>query len=80
MTDVRQMSLVGFMQAGNATVYAGLLAPPRHRARLPRRDYYQIGRALEEGKFHLAFFDDRLAMPDFYGGRSPRPCASASAP
>ena len=23
---------------------------------------------LEEGKFQLAFFDDRLAMPDIYGG------------
>ena len=23
---------------------------------------------LEAGKFHMAFFDDRLAMPDRYGG------------
>ena len=31
-------------------------------------EYYQrIARTLEEGKFHLAFFDDRLAMPDIYG-------------
>ncbi|MDB5511939.1 MAG: FMN-dependent monooxygenase [Enterovirga sp.] len=31
-------------------------------------DYYQrIGRTLEHGKFHLAFFDDRLGMPDRYG-------------
>ncbi|MCB1511186.1 MAG: LLM class flavin-dependent oxidoreductase, partial [Hyphomicrobiaceae bacterium] len=31
-------------------------------------DYYaRIGRALEAGKFHLAFFDDRLAMPDILG-------------
>jgi FMN-dependent oxidoreductase (nitrilotriacetate monooxygenase family) len=31
-------------------------------------DYYQeIGRILEAGKFHMAFFDDRLAMPDRYG-------------
>ena len=30
--------------------------------------YYQrIARTLEESKFHLAFFDDRLAMPDFSG-------------
>ena len=30
-------------------------------------DYYQnIARILEAGKFHLAFFDDRLAMPDTY--------------
>ena len=31
-------------------------------------DYYRtIGRVLEDGKFHLGFFDDRLAMPDRYG-------------
>ncbi len=32
-------------------------------------DYYRhIGRVLEAGRFHLGFFDDRLAMPDRYGG------------
>jgi len=32
-------------------------------------EYYQnIARTLERAKFHLAFFDDRLAMPDIYGG------------
>jgi FMN-dependent oxidoreductase (nitrilotriacetate monooxygenase family) len=32
-------------------------------------EYYQrIARVLEEGKFHMAFFDDRLAMPDIYSG------------
>src|SRR5246127_3554388 len=31
-------------------------------------DYYQeIAKILEAGKFHMAFFDDRLAMPDRYG-------------
>lgn len=31
------------------------------------QEYYQrIGRTLEEGAFHLAFFDDRLAIPDVY--------------
>ena len=31
-------------------------------------DFYRhIGRVLEEGKFHLGFFDDRLSMPDMYG-------------
>jgi len=30
--------------------------------------YYQdIARTLEQGKFHMAFFDDRLALPDRYG-------------
>lgn len=27
-----------------------------------------IGRVLEAGKFHLGFFDDRLAMPDRLSG------------
>ena len=27
----------------------------------------EIARTLERGKFHLAFFDDRLSMPDRYG-------------
>jgi len=31
-------------------------------------DYYQrIAKTLEHGKFHLGFFDDRLAMPDILG-------------
>ena len=31
-------------------------------------EYYQrIARTLEDAKFHMAFFDDRLAMPDIYG-------------
>ena len=30
-------------------------------------EYYQrIARTLEDAKFHMAFFDDRLAMPDIY--------------
>ena len=29
--------------------------------------YRRIARTLEDGKFHLAFFDDRLAMPDRFG-------------
>ena len=32
-------------------------------------DYYRhIARVLEAGKFHVGFFDDRLAMPDRFGG------------
>ncbi len=69
MTDVRQMSLVGFMQAGNATVYAGSW---RHASTehgfLDARYYQKLGRTLEEGCFDLMFFDDRLAMPGIYGG------------
>ena len=29
--------------------------------------YHRIARTLEDGKFDMAFFDDRLAMPDAYG-------------
>ena len=32
-------------------------------------EYYQhIARVLEAGKFDVGFFDDRLAMPDLFGG------------
>src|SRR5207302_8641524 len=41
---------------------------PESRTDFLAADYYaEIGRILEAGKFHLAFFDDRLAMPDRYG-------------
>src|SRR3546814_6750432 len=33
------------------------------------KDFYRrIAQVLEAGKFDLGFFDDRLAMPDMYGG------------
>ena len=64
----RQMTLVGFLQAQNCSNYP---ASWRHRAAAKdflTPEYYQrIARTLEDGKFHLAFFDDRLAMPDRYG-------------
>ena len=69
MTDVRQMSLVGFMQAGNATVYAGSWRHASTEHGFLDAGYYQkLGRTLEEGCFDLMFFDDRLAMPGIYGG------------
>src|SRR5207237_9934624 len=41
---------------------------PRLRTDAWSADYYRLsGRLLEEGKFHLVFFDDRLSMPDIYG-------------
>jgi FMN-dependent oxidoreductase (nitrilotriacetate monooxygenase family) len=50
--------------------FRGLLAPPRLAQRFLSPDYYaRIGRVLEAGKFQLAFFDDRLGMPEFHGGR-----------
>ena len=37
---------------------------------LSDRHYQRIARTLEDAKFHLAFFDDRLAMPDLSGDYS----------
>jgi FMN-dependent oxidoreductase (nitrilotriacetate monooxygenase family) len=63
------MSLVGFMQAGNVTVYAGSWRhPATEHGFLDQRYYQKLGRTLEEGCFDLMFFDDRLAMPGIYGG------------
>ena len=65
----RRMSLVGFMQAGNATVYAGSWRHASTEHGFLDASYYQkLGRTLEEGCFDLMFFDDRLAMPGIYGG------------
>jgi FMN-dependent oxidoreductase (nitrilotriacetate monooxygenase family) len=63
------MSLVGFMQAGNATVYAGSWRHPATEHGFLKASYYEkLARTLEEGCFDLMFFDDRLAMPGIYGG------------
>jgi len=62
------MVLVAFLQAQNCSNYP---ASWRHRDTAPgflTADYYQaIARVLEAAKFHLAFFDDRLALPDRFG-------------
>ncbi|HJU28777.1 MAG TPA: LLM class flavin-dependent oxidoreductase [Candidatus Binataceae bacterium] len=64
----RQMVLVGFLQAQNCSNYPASWRYPGTVPDFMSAEYYQrIGRILEEGKFHLAFFDDRLAMPDRYG-------------
>jgi FMN-dependent oxidoreductase (nitrilotriacetate monooxygenase family) len=69
MSATRQMSLVGFMQAGNATVYAGSWRHPATEHGFLTASYYaKLGRTLEEGCFDMMFFDDRLAMPGIYGG------------
>jgi FMN-dependent oxidoreductase (nitrilotriacetate monooxygenase family) len=65
---MRQMIMVGFLQAQNCTNLASSWRHPLSRTDSWSPDYYRhIGRVLEEGKFHLAFFDDRLSMPDMYG-------------
>ena len=62
------MTLVGFLQAQNCTNMASSWRHPEGRTDFLSADYYQtIGRVLEEGRFDLGFFDDRLAMPDRYG-------------
>jgi len=65
---MRQMSLVAFLQAQNCTNLPCSWRHPQSRTDAWSADYYRhIGRVLEEGKFHLGFFDDRLSMPDIYG-------------
>jgi FMN-dependent oxidoreductase (nitrilotriacetate monooxygenase family) len=64
----RQMTLVGFMQAGNVTVYSGSWRYPSADLGFLTKDYYNhVARTLEAGKFDCVFFDDRLAMPGVYG-------------
>src|SRR5215210_4364044 len=65
----RQLSLVGFMQAGSTTVYAGSWRHPATEHGFLTAGYYQkLGRTLEDGCFDLMFFDDRLSMPGIYDG------------
>src|ERR671911_105084 len=64
----RQMVMVGFLQAQNCTNLPSSWRHPESRDDAHSADFYQeIARILEAGKFHMAFFDDRLAMPDRYG-------------
>jgi FMN-dependent oxidoreductase (nitrilotriacetate monooxygenase family) len=60
--------MVGFLQAQNCTNLPSSWRHPASRDDSMSADYYQeIARILEAGKFHMAFFDDRLAMPDRLG-------------
>jgi FMN-dependent oxidoreductase (nitrilotriacetate monooxygenase family) len=64
----RQMKLIGFLQAQNCSNYPASWRHPSSQPNWFSREYYEeIGRTLERGKFHLAFFDDRLAIPDRFG-------------
>src|SRR5207237_9036587 len=63
----REMVLVGFLQAQNCTNLPASWRHPESRTDFLSPDFYrEIARILERGKFHLAFFDDPLAMPDRY--------------
>ena len=65
----KQMTLIGFLQAQNCSIYPGSWRHSATTTDFLTPEYYQrIARVLEEGKFHMAFFDDRLAMPDIYSG------------
>jgi FMN-dependent oxidoreductase (nitrilotriacetate monooxygenase family) len=66
---MRQMTMVAFLQAQNCTNFVGSWRHPEAMPDFTSPEYYRrLGRILEEGKFHIGFFDDRLAMPDRYGG------------
>jgi FMN-dependent oxidoreductase (nitrilotriacetate monooxygenase family) len=65
---MRQMTLIGFLQAQNCTNLASSWRHPESRTDFLTADYFQeIARILEAGCFDLAFFDDRLSMPDRLG-------------
>ncbi|WP_454733715.1 MULTISPECIES: LLM class flavin-dependent oxidoreductase [Cupriavidus] len=64
----RQMHLVAFLQAQNCSNYVGSWRHPATMSDFLSPEYFQrIARTLEDGLFDMAFFDDRLAMPDIYG-------------
>jgi len=66
---MRQIHFVAFLQAQNCTTIPAAWRHPEARTDSYSPDYYQhIARVLEEGKFDVGFFDDRLAMPDMYRG------------
>ncbi|MGE0768005.1 MAG: LLM class flavin-dependent oxidoreductase [Hyphomicrobiaceae bacterium] len=67
---MRQMVLVGFLQAQNCSNFSASWRHPESRTDFMTADFYRhIGRTLEAGKFQLAFFDDRLSMPEFQSGK-----------
>ena len=66
---MRQIHLVAFLQAQNCTTLPAAWRHPDARTDSHSPEYYQhIAKVLEAGKFDIGFFDDRLAMPDMYGG------------
>lgn len=64
--SARQMKLIAFMQACNSSNFPASWRHPESQGDFLSPEYFQrIARTLEDGKFHLAFFDDRLAMPEY---------------
>lgn len=67
MDNSRKMTLVAFLQAQNCSNFPGSWRHQEARTDFLRPEYYQdIGKVLESARFHAAFFDDRLALPDIY--------------
>ena len=65
----RMLTLVAFLQAQNCSNLPGLWRHPSTMLDFLTPEYYQrIARTLEDGKIQMAFFDDRLALPDLYTG------------
>ncbi|MGE5269067.1 MAG: NtaA/DmoA family FMN-dependent monooxygenase [Thiohalocapsa sp.] len=63
----RKMTLVAFLQAQNCSNLPGSWRHPATMLDFLSPEYYQrIARTLEDGKIQMAFFDDRLALPDLY--------------
>ena len=64
----REMLLIAFMQASNCSNYTGSWRHPDTAPGFLELRYYQdVARTLEAARFHMAFLDDRLAMPSVYG-------------
>ncbi len=62
------MTLIAFLQAQNCSNYVGSWRHPASMTDFMSPQYYQrIARTLEDARFDMAFFDDRLAMPEIYG-------------
>ncbi len=66
---MRQMTLVGFLQAQNCSNFVGSWRHPLASQDFATAEWAIIaasGARFEAGKFQLGFFDDRLAMPDLF--------------
>lgn len=67
MTTDRNMVLIAFLQAQNCTNYPASWRHPAATQDFTSARFYQdIVRKLDASKFPLAFFDDRLAIPDIH--------------
>ena len=62
------MNLAGFLIAGPVAHSHALWRNPAHEVPFLTTEYYvEVARKLEQGKFDLIFFADRLAVADRYG-------------